>query len=69
MLCSIPADEFYSIAELFRERNNDFYERALDRQEKQREWNREDEIATLKHTMEINKDRETIPGRRFTLED
>jgi hypothetical protein len=69
MLCSIPAEEFYSIAELFRERNNDFYERALDRQEKQREWNREDEIATLKHTMEINKDRETIPGRRFTLED
>ena len=91
MLCSIPAEEFYSIAEKFRERYDDFYETALDRsmqnrdrrmewetrarelslsrQEEEREWNREDEIVTLQHTLEINKDRETIPGRRFTLED
>ena len=91
MLCSIPAEEFYSIAEQFRERYDEFYMTALERaeqdrerrvqwedanrdtvlsrQEEEREWNREDEIVTRAHTIEINKDRETIPGRRFTLED
>jgi len=39
-----------------------------DREEEEREWNREDEEITRAHTIEINKDRETIPGRRFTLE-
>ncbi len=91
MLCSIPAEEFYSIAEQFRERYDDFYATALERaeqdrerriewedanretilarQETEREWNREDELVTRAHTIEINKDREGLPGRRFTLED
>ena len=90
MLCSIPADEFFSIAENFREKYEKLYDRALELTEEdraarlqdqtderaltrenlqeERAWNREDEIVTLKHTIEINKDREDIPGRRFTIE-
>ena len=39
------------------------------RQEEERLWNREDEIITRAHTIEIDKDRQTLPGRRFTLEN
>ncbi len=44
-------------------------ELTLARQEEEREWNREDEIINIQHSIEVNKDRETIPGRRFKLED
>lgn len=90
MLCSIPADEFYSIAEDFRAKYEELYELALDRaeqdrdrrmeaeendrqltvtrQEEERSWNREDEIITRAHTINIDKDRHALPGRRFSLE-
>ena len=91
MLCSIPADEFYSIAESFRNKYEDMYNLALERaesdrlrriafedesrkitierQESERKWNREDELVTRAHAIEIDKDRQDLPGRRFTLED
>jgi len=91
MLCSIPADEFYSIAEDFRLKYEDLYALAIERaeqdrdrrmqaeeasrlltvtrQEEERAWNREDEIVTRAHTIEIDKDRHGLPGRRFTLEN
>jgi hypothetical protein len=91
MLCSIPAEEFYSIAEDFRVKYEHLYELALDRavedrarrmlaedesrelgvtrQGEERDWNREDEIVTRNHAIEIDKDRQTLPGRRFTLEN
>lgn len=90
MLCSIPAVEFYSIAEDFRGKYEDLYELSLERtqqdrmrrisiedenrlisierQNEEREWNRDDEIITRAHTIEIDKDRQALPGRRFTLE-
>jgi hypothetical protein len=90
MLCSIPADEFYSIAEDFRAKYEELYVLAIDRadenrgrrmdaeeadraltitrQEEERAWNREDEVVTRAHTIEIDKDRHDLPGRRFTLE-
>ncbi|MBT5365372.1 MAG: hypothetical protein HOI88_02800 [Phycisphaerae bacterium] len=91
MLCSIPADEFYSIAEDFREKYETLYtlslERAeldrtrriqfedesrgitISRQDEERAWNREDEVVTRAHTIEIDKDRHLLPGRRFTTVD
>lgn len=91
MLCSIPAEEFFSIAEDFRAKYEELYELAIDRadqdrarrmatedagrvltitrQEEERAWNREDELVTRAHTIEIDKDRHTLPGRRFTLEN
>ena len=90
MLCSIPVDEFYEIAEDFRNKYEDQYELAqlraeedrnrritaeneariitLERQTEERAWNREDELVTRAHTIELDKDRHVIPGRRFTLE-
>jgi hypothetical protein len=42
---------------------------TIERQELEREWNREDELVTRAHAIEIDKDRQDLPGRRFTLED
>ena len=36
-------------------------------QESEREWNREDEVKALEHARELDKDRETLPGRRLKL--
>ena len=91
MLCSIPAEEFYSIAKDFRVKYEHLYELALERavedrarrmlaedesrelgvtrQGEERVWNREDEIITRDHAIEIDKDRQLLPGRRFTLEN
>ena len=90
MLCSIPADEFYKIAEDFRDKYEEEYEVAkmrsdedrirrikleneariitLQRQEQERVWNREDELVTRSHTIQIDRDRHYLPGRRFKLE-
>ena len=91
MLCSIPAEEFNSIAEDFRVKYEHIYELALElavedrarrmlaedesrdlivtRQEVERDWNREDEIISRDHAIEIDKDRQPLPGRRFKLEN
>ncbi|MDP7006559.1 MAG: hypothetical protein QF718_10170 [Phycisphaerales bacterium] len=91
MLCSIPAEEFYNVAEDFRTKYEDMYSTAIDRadqdrarriaaeesgrdltvarQDEERAWNREDEIVTRQHTIELDKDRHGLPGRRFTLEN
>ncbi|MBT4530877.1 MAG: hypothetical protein HOC27_06690 [Phycisphaerae bacterium] len=90
MLCSIPAAEFYAIAEDFREKYETQYDLAqmrsdqdrtrrmtaedearlitIQRQDEERAWNREDENVTRAHTIEIDKDRHYLPGRRFTVE-
>ena len=91
MLCSIPAEEFYEVAQDFRDKYENMYTTALERadddrdrridsetegraltitrQDEERAWNREDEIVTRAHTIELDKDRHGLPGRRFTLEE
>jgi hypothetical protein len=41
---------------------------TIQRQDEERAWNREDENVTRAHTIEIDKDRHYLPGRRFTVE-
>ena len=42
-------------------------QKELSWQESEREWNREDELNALEHARELDKDRETLPGRRLKL--